>query len=205
VPNDFNGDGRSDVLAYNDNGTAADWQMNGAHIEGIYHFFRAGAGLAYCRHRRFQWRWHQRHRCPSRQRQRGRLADEQSQLAASTGFLDHHARLAHCLYRRFQRRRQERYLAYNDDGTVADWQMNGAHIEGIYHFVGLAPGWHIAGTGDFNGDGTSDIVVRHDNGSVADWQMNNHQLAASTGFWITTPTGTLRAPAISMATAGAIS
>ena len=29
--------------------------------------------------------------------------------------------------------------------------------------------WHVAGTGDFNGDGRDDILWRHDNGAVTDW------------------------------------
>jgi len=65
--------------------------------------------------------------------------------------------------------------------------MNGAHIEGIFYLGGLAPGWQIAGTADFNGDGTSDILVRHANDSVADWQISNHQIARAPAFWITTP------------------
>ena len=32
--------------------------------------------------------------------------------------------------------------------------------------------WKIAGTGDFGGDGKSDILWRKDDGSVALWQMN---------------------------------
>ena len=36
----------------------------------------------------------------------------------------------------------------------------------------LARTWHIKGTGDFNGDGHSDILWQNDNGSVAIWEMN---------------------------------
>jgi hypothetical protein len=34
--------------------------------------------------------------------------------------------------------------------------------------------WHVAGTGDFNGDGKTDILWRNDNGMVATWDMNDH-------------------------------
>ena len=29
--------------------------------------------------------------------------------------------------------------------------------------------WHIAGTGDFNGDGRDDILWRNDTGAVTNW------------------------------------
>ena len=34
------------------------------------------------------------------------------------------------------------------------------------------PSWHAIGTGDFNGDGKSDILWQNTNGAVAIWQMN---------------------------------
>jgi hypothetical protein len=33
------------------------------------------------------------------------------------------------------------------------------------------PTWHVKGTGDFNGDGNTDIVLQNDNGLVALWDM----------------------------------
>ena len=34
------------------------------------------------------------------------------------------------------------------------------------------PGWQIKGTGDFFGDGNTDIVFQNTDGSVALWDMN---------------------------------
>ena len=34
------------------------------------------------------------------------------------------------------------------------------------------PSWHAIGTGDFNGDGKSDILWQNTNGQVAIWEMN---------------------------------
>jgi hypothetical protein len=43
----------------------------------------------------------------------------------------------------------------------------------------------IVGTGDFNGDGTSDILWRNNStGEVAVWLMNNAQVSTSAGFGI---------------------
>jgi hypothetical protein len=39
-------------------------------------------------------------------------------------------------------------------------------------------GWHIAdGSADYNGDGKSDILLRHDNGNVGMWLMNGMVIA----------------------------
>jgi hypothetical protein len=52
--------------------------------------------------------------------------------------------------------------------------MNGLNIkaEGTIANAGILNDWHIQGTGDFNGDGKSDIVWRHDSGQVYFWEMN---------------------------------
>jgi FG-GAP-like repeat len=34
------------------------------------------------------------------------------------------------------------------------------------------PSWHALGTGDFNGDGRSDILLQNDSGEVAIWELN---------------------------------
>ena len=41
------------------------------------------------------------------------------------------------------------------------------------------PNYHIAGTGDFDGDGRTDILMRHDNGFIALWQMNGDQIVSN--------------------------
>jgi hypothetical protein len=41
------------------------------------------------------------------------------------------------------------------------------------------PSWHVVGTGDFNGDGKTDIAWRNDNGSVAVWDMTGTTVQAS--------------------------
>jgi hypothetical protein len=59
-----------------------------------------------------------------------------------------------------------------DDGMVTDWlgQANGG-FSGNWDNFHSNPGlnWHVAGTGDFNGDGKSDVLWRADDGMVAEW------------------------------------
>jgi hypothetical protein len=60
----------------------------------------------------------------------------------------------------------------NDSGQLNDWlgTANGGWVDNganAASFVGND--WHIVGTGDFNGDGRSDILWRNDSGALADW------------------------------------
>ncbi|MBY0299787.1 MAG: FG-GAP-like repeat-containing protein [Methylobacterium sp.] len=56
---------------------------------------------------------------------------------------------------------------------VSTWQMNANGQPGSMPRIGqVGPAWVIQGTGDFNGDGRSDILWRDSNGYINTWQMN---------------------------------
>ena len=63
-------------------------------------------------------------------------------------------------------------LLRHDSGTITEWlgQANGGffsnHAIAAYS---LDVTWQVAGTGDFNGDGRDDVLLKHDNGAVTDW------------------------------------
>ena len=38
------------------------------------------------------------------------------------------------------------------------------------------PSWHAIGTGDFNGDGHSDILFQNTSGQASVWEMNGNTL-----------------------------
>jgi hypothetical protein len=67
-------------------------------------------------------------------------------------------------------------LLQNDNGTVRDWlghytspgQSDGSFIGNVAK-VNILTDWHIIGTGDFNGDGTVDVLLQNANGTVRDW------------------------------------
>ena len=63
-------------------------------------------------------------------------------------------------------------LRNNSSGGIVEWagQANGSFAVNS-QANNPEPGtfWHVVGTGDFNGDGVSDILWRHDDGTVTDW------------------------------------
>jgi hypothetical protein len=57
--------------------------------------------------------------------------------------------------------------------------MNGSQITSSREVSNLPTQWHLQGTGDFNGDGTSDILLRHDSGQIYLWEMNGSQVTSA--------------------------
>ena len=76
-------------------------------------------------------------------------------------------------HRRLQRRRHERPAVAQRCRRDRDLGHE-RRCHSPRHSLGSVPtNWHIAGTGDFNGDGMSDILWRNDAGVVAIWDMND--------------------------------
>ena len=73
-------------------------------------------------------------------------------------------------------------LWQNASGQAAIWEMNGTNrVAGGSQPVGANPGpsWKEIGTGDFNGDGKSDILWQNANGQAAIWEMNGTNVIGS--------------------------
>jgi FG-GAP-like repeat len=67
-------------------------------------------------------------------------------------------------------------------GEFAMWVMNGTTIAQNVSF-GLQPlNWRVAGIGDFDGNGSEDILWRDTAGDVAIWLMNGARFMTSTTF-----------------------
>ncbi len=67
-------------------------------------------------------------------------------------------------------------------GEFGMWVMNGATVAQSVSF-GLQPlNWTVAGIGDFDGNGSEDILWRDTSGDVATWLMNGTQFMSSTTF-----------------------
>jgi hypothetical protein len=71
------------------------------------------------------------------------------------------------------------------DGTPAIWEMNGPTLIGGFALPNPGPAWKAIGTGDFNGDGKADILWQNANGTPAIWEMNGPTLIG--GFALPNP------------------
>ena len=67
-------------------------------------------------------------------------------------------------------------------GVINIWEMNNGAILKTPKAIALSRQWTIVGTGDFNGDGFTDILL-HDSltGAVAIWLMNNGVMVSTAG------------------------
>jgi len=63
-------------------------------------------------------------------------------------------------------------------GQTVLWYMNGATPIATATLGGDAD-WTIVKTGDFNGDGKSDLLWRHTSGLVVQWLMNGSTVASA--------------------------
>jgi hypothetical protein len=64
---------------------------------------------------------------------------------------------------------------------VVIWEMNGGAILAAVGGWAVGNDWTIDGTGDFNGDGKTDILWRNTNGTVVIWEMNGGAVLAAVG------------------------
>ncbi len=180
--NDFNGDGRSDILWRHAGGAVAEWQMDGSqiaanlsvawpgnewHFQDTGDFGGDGMSDVMWRHDTGQvvlWRM------------------DGSQIVSNTSILNvsnqyHVQGLAD-----FGGDGRSDVLFRHDSGQVVLWQMNGDQIATNTAIATVSRAFHIEGVGDFGGDGRSDVLWRNDNGQVIMWQMNGDQIVSNTAF-----------------------
>jgi hypothetical protein len=122
---DFNGDNRTDVLWRHDNGTVTDWlaQPNGS-FQGNWDNAAYGLSTAWS--------------------------------SAGTGDFNGDGR--------------SDVLWFKLDGTLNTWFGNASGgFNGSSANYNAGSGWHVAGTGDFNGDGRSDVLWYNNNGTLTNW------------------------------------
>lgn len=146
--NDFNGDGISDVLWRDDSGTVTDW-LGTATGGFVGNFAQSNISLT------TDWQ------------------------IAGTGDFNGDGR-ADVLWR-------------DRSGTVTDWlgTTAGGFVGNFNDAnVSLTDDWQVAGTGDFNGDGRTDVLWRNSQGTITDW------LGTSTGGF----TGNFRDANVNLAT-----
>ena len=179
--NDLNGDGKSDILWRNDNGTISEWlathnggfassagalppsdwtvagtgDFNGDGREDV--LWRDSHGTIY------EWLG----------QSGGGWVDNSATFKSTVDTSWHIVGIAD-----FNGDGKSDILWRNDNGTVSEWlaTQNGALTPG---FGGVPPSdWTVAGTGDFNGDGRDDVLWRDSHGTIYEW------LGQPDGSWV---------------------
>ncbi|HVF37598.1 MAG TPA: FG-GAP-like repeat-containing protein [Sphingomicrobium sp.] len=189
---DFNGDGRDDLLLRHSDGTITDWlgQPNGSFVSNH-------GALAYGLDNAWQVAGTGDFNGDGRddlllRHTDGTLTDWLGQ--PNGGFAANHAVAVYALSNSWQVEAtgdfngdgRDDLLLRHSDGTITDWlgQPNGsfASNDGALAY-GLDNAWQVAGTGDFNGDGRDDLLLRHTDGTITNWLGGFYGGFASNDAW----------------------
>ncbi len=193
---DFNGDGNADVLWRNTDGTLVDWSMNGRTIVSSSVLNIGGVAVKpdatwsvvgtgdFDGDMRADILW---------RKSDGTLVEwnMNGSTVASSGLVTSSGGLAVKLDATwsvagigdFNGDDKRDVLWRNTDGTLVEWNMHGSTVtsSGLVAAGAAKPdaSWSVAGIGDFNADGNSDILWRNTNGTLAEWFLNGTNLIGS--------------------------
>ena len=80
---------------------------------------------------------------------------------------------------------QSDIVLQNDNGSIVVDYTNGVSVTGGATISDPGPGWTVEGVADFNGDGQPDILLQNTNGAIVDYLMNGATVAA--GYLVANP------------------
>jgi FG-GAP-like repeat len=185
VRNDFNNDGKSDILWRNNNGSVALWKMDGATVTSssltstpsIDSSWKAVGTGDFTGGGKSDILWRNNNGSIALWKMDGSTVVSSS--LTSTPALDNSWKTVGT--GDYNGDGKADILWRNDNGSIALWQMDGSTVVSSSRTStpALDNSWKVAGNSDFNGDGKADILWRNDDGSVALWQMNGAAVSAS--------------------------
>jgi dienelactone hydrolase len=172
------GDGTSDIILRNANGTIALWTMNGASVTGAQivaasdpNFSALGQG-DFDGDGRFDVLF---------RNAGGILAQWQMNGAtvSAVGAYVTDPNWSVAAIGDFNGDFRDDILWRNSSGLLAQWQMNGLAASAVGVFAASDPSWSIVAAADFNGDGKDDLLWRNASGLLALWQMDGFTVASA--------------------------
>ena len=185
INEDFNADGKSDILWRNDNGAVLVWTMDGAAISGsaapasVSADWKIAEGSGdYNGDGKGDILWRNDNGNVLNWTMNGSTIASSASVASvpldwkiADGAGDYNGD------------GKSDILWRNDNGAVLTWIMNGSAILSTAALPSVPTDWKIAdGAGDYNGDGKSDILWRNDNGNVLSWTMDGNTVVSATAL-----------------------
>ena len=181
APSDFNGDGNSDVLWHNSNGSVAMWQMDG--FTTLANVGAGAQGTGWHAVDAFDFNgdgkddilWHNDNGQVQLWLMNGTQATQKLDLGSMAttwkiGGVDD-----------FTGDGKAEVLWHNTStGQVQMWNMDGASHT-TTNVGTIAAGWTIQDTADFNGDGKADLLLRKGS-NVAMWQMDGAKVGLQSDY-----------------------
>ena len=197
MANDANGDGTSDILWRNSNGTLAGWSVNRGVISSSGFLTAGGAVVApdaswsvagisdFNGDGKADVLWRNTDGTLADWTMRGAVITSSATVTSAGVAARPDASWSVAGVGDFNGDTRSDVLWRNTSGEVVEWQMNGATVSASGDItsggVAVRPdaSWSVAGIGDFDGDGRKDILWRNASGEVTAWLMNGTVIAGA--------------------------
>jgi glycosyl hydrolase family 113/VCBS repeat protein/FG-GAP repeat protein len=191
---DFNGDGKADLLWSNSNGDTSIWLMNGTTVSSTSDLGIVGNGWSIVGTGDFNGDgygdilWRNTNGDTSVWLMTGNATQVQVLSATDLGSVSTSWSVAQT--GDFNGDGKADILWHNSNGDTSIWLLtaNGTQTQVLSTTdLGVVPtSWNVINTGDFNGDGTSDILWHNSNGNTSIWLMTSNgtqiQVLSTTGL-----------------------
>jgi FG-GAP-like repeat len=174
---DFNGDSEPDILLRNTNGNVAVWETDGTDVTTTAAVANPGANWKAIGTGDFN---DDHHSDILLQNTNGSVAiwemggTNGTKVTSSAVVTNPGANWKAIATGDFNGDHHSDIVLQNTNGSVAIWEMdetNGTSVMSSAVVANPGANWKVIGTGDFNGDHHSDILLQNTNGNVAIWEM----------------------------------